>query len=167
MPSIEVDAEMYQMTREILSANGFEQYEISNFSKTGKECLHNLHYWHIEPYIGFGPSAHSFDGSRRWNNVRLLDQYMKKIDEDLSPISTSEDLTLIQKVNENIGFGLRLNEGIDLDNFSEIHKKQFNQNVEQHRNKWDGCIDKVGNKIKLNEKGIAFADAIAVDFFLQ
>ena len=155
------------MTREILSANGFEQYEISNFSKPGKECRHNLHYWHIEPYIGFGPSAHSFDGSRRWNNVRLLDQYMKKMEEDLSPISTSEDLTLIQKVNEKIGFGLRLNEGIDLDKFSETHKKQFNQNVEQHRNKWDGYIDKVGNKIKLHEKGIAFADAIAVDLILQ
>jgi len=167
MPSIEVDAEMYQMTREILSNNGFEQYEISNFSKSGKECLHNLHYWHIEPYIGFGPSAHSFDGIRRWNNVRLLDQYMKKMEEDLSPISTSEDLTLIQKINEKIGFGLRLNEGIDLDKLSETHKKQFNQNVEQHRNKWDGYIDKVGNKIKLHEKGIAFADAIAVDLILQ
>ena len=166
MPSNSESADWFTLTRSFLSNHQYIPYEISNFSKPGKECRHNLHYWNIDPYIGFGPSAHSFDGNQRWNNARSLDQYMKKLDEKLSPVSSSETLTPTQKLNEKIGFGLRLNEGIDISNFSEIHKKQFNQNVKQYRNKWDGYINEVGNKIKLHEKGFAFADSIAVDLFL-
>ena len=166
MPCNSEGADLFTLTRSFLSYHQYIPYEISNFSKPGKECRHNLHYWNIDPYIGFGPSAHSFDGNQRWNNARSLDQYMKKLDEKLSPVSSSETLTPTQKLNEKIGFGLRLNEGIDISNFSEIHKKQFNQNVKQYRNKWDGYINEVGNKIKLHEKGFAFADSIAVDLFL-
>ena len=166
MPCNSESADLFTLTRSFLSYHQYIPYEISNFSKPGKECRHNLHYWNIDPYIGFGPSAHSFDGNQRWNNARSLDQYMKKLDEKLSPVSSSETLTPTQKLNEKIGFGLRLNEGIDISNFSEIHKKQFNQNVKQYRNKWDGYINEVGNKIKLHEKGFAFADSIAVDLFL-
>ncbi len=167
MPSNSESADWFTLTRSFLSNHQYIPYEISNFSKPGKECRHNLHYWNIDPYIGFGPSAHSFDGNRRWNNTRSLDQYMKKIDEKLSPISKSEKLTLIQKVNEKIGFGLRLNAGINLDKFSKIHKNQFNQNVKLHQNKWNDYIKRDRKKIKLRERGFPFADAIAVDLMLQ
>jgi len=167
MPSNSESADWFTLTRSFLSNHQYIPYEISNFSKPEKECRHNLHYWNIDPYIGFGPSAHSFDGNRRWNNTRSLDQYMKKIDEKLSPISKSEKLTLIQKVNEKIGFGLRLNAGINLDKFSKIHKNQFNQNVKLHQNKWNDYIKRDRKKIKLRERGFPFADAIAVDLMLQ
>ncbi|HIN97427.1 MAG TPA: radical SAM family heme chaperone HemW [Candidatus Marinimicrobia bacterium] len=167
MPSNSESADWFTLTRSFLSNHQYIPYEISNFSKPEKECRHNLHYWNIDPYIGFGPSAHSFDGNRRWNNIRSLDQYMKKIDEKLSPISKSEKLTLIQKVNEKIGFGLRLNAGINLDKFSKIHKNQFNQNVKLHQNKWNDYIKRDRKKIKLRERGFPFADAIAVDLMLQ
>ena len=167
MPSNSESADWFTLTRSFLSNHQYSPYEISNFSKPEKECRHNLHYWNIDPYIGFGPSAHSFDGNRRWNNTRSLDQYMKKIDEKLSPISKSEKLTLIQKVNEKIGFGLRLNAGINLDKFSKIHKNQFNQNVKLHQNKWNDYIKRDRKKIKLRERGFPFADAIAVDLMLQ
>ena len=167
MPRNSKSADWFTLTRSFLSNHQYSPYEISNFSKPEKECRHNLHYWNIDPYIGFGPSAHSFDGNRRWNNTRSLDQYMKKIDEKLSPISKSEKLTLIQKVNEKIGFGLRLNAGINLDKFSKIHKNQFNQNVKLHQNKWNDYIKRDRKKIKLRERGFPFADAIAVDLMLQ
>ena len=167
MPRNSESADWFTLTRSFLSNHQYIPYEISNFSKPEKECRHNLHYWNIDPYIGFGPSAHSFDGNRRWNNTRSLDQYMKKIDEKLSPISKSEKLTLIQKVNEKIGFGLRLNAGINLDKFSKIHKNQFNQNVKLHQNKWNDYIKRDRKKIKLRERGFPFADAIAVDLMLQ
>ena len=167
MPSNSESADWFTLTRSFLSNHQYIPYEISNFSKPGKECRHNLHYWNIDPYIGFGPSAHSFDGNRRWNNTRSLDQYMKKIDEKLSPISKSEKLTLIQKVNEKIGFGLRLNAGINLDKFSKIHRNQFNQNMKLHQNKWNDYIKRDRKKIKLRERGFPFADAIAVDLMLQ
>ena len=167
MPSNSESADWFTLTRSFLSNHQYIPYEISNFSKPEKECRHNLHYWNIDPYIGFGPSAHSFDGNRRWNNTRSLDQYMKKIDEKLSPISKSEKLTLIQKVNEKIGFGLRLNAGINLDKFSKIHRNQFNQNMKLHQNKWNDYIKRDRKKIKLRERGFPFADAIAVDLMLQ
>ena len=167
MPRNSESADWFTLTRTFLSKHQYIPYEISNFSKPGKECRHNLHYWNIDPYIGFGPSAHSFDGNRRWNNTRSLDQYMKKIDEKLSPISKSEKLTLIQKVNEKIGFGLRLNAGINLDKFSKIHRNQFNQNMKLHQNKWNDYIKRDRKKIKLRERGFPFADAIAVDLMLQ
>ena len=167
MPRNSESADWFTLTRSFLSNHQYIPYEISNFSKPEKECRHNLHYWNIDPYIGFGPSAHSFDGNRRWNNTRSLDQYMKKIDEKLSPISKSEKLTLIQKVNEKIGFGLRLNAGINLDKFSKIHKNQFNQNMKLHQNKWNDYIKRDRKKIKLRERGFPFADAIAVDLMLQ
>ena len=166
MPGESISADWFTLTRSYLSQHQYIPYEISNFSKPEKECWHNLHYWNIDPYIGFGPSAHSFDGEKRWNNVRSLDQYMKKMEAELSPVSSTEVLTTTQKLNERIGFGLRLIGGIDLDKFSEIQKKQFNQNMKKHRNKWDDYIEKDGKKIKLQERGFAFADAIAVDLLI-
>mgnify|MGYP001162406712 FL=1 len=166
MPGESISADWFTLTRSYLSQHQYIPYEISNFSKPEKECWHNLHYWNIDPYIGFGPSAHSFDGEKRWNNVRSLDQYTKKMEAEISPVSSTEVLTTTQKLNERIGFGLRLIGGIDLDKFSETQKKQFNQNMKKHRNKWDDYIEKDGKKIKLQERGFAFADAIAVDLLI-
>ncbi|MEC7927422.1 MAG: radical SAM family heme chaperone HemW [Candidatus Neomarinimicrobiota bacterium] len=166
MPGESISADWFTLTRSYLSQHQYIPYEISNFSKPEKECWHNLHYWNIDPYIGFGPSAHSFDGEKRWNNVRSLDQYTKKMEAELSPVSSTEVLTTTQKLNERIGFGLRLIGGIDLEKFSETQKKQFNQNMKKHRNKWDDYIEKDGKKIKLQERGFAFADAIAVDLLI-
>ena len=66
-------------TRDILESNYFIPYEISNFSKKGYECQHNLNYWKIRPYIGYGPSAHSYDGIKRWQNINSIDSYIKKL----------------------------------------------------------------------------------------
>ena len=167
MPQNSESADWFTLTRTYLSKRQYMPYEISNFSKPEKECRHNLHYWNIDPYIGFGPSSHSFNGEKRWNNVRSLDQYMKKMDEKLSPISSSESLTPTQKLNERIGFGLRLKDGIDVEIFPEIHKNKFNNNLKYHQNQWNDYIDKVGNNIRLNENGFAYADAIAVDLMFQ
>jgi oxygen-independent coproporphyrinogen-3 oxidase len=161
-----ISADWFNLTRSYLSEHQYIPYEISNFSKPEKECRHNLHYWNIEPYMGFGPSSHSFDGNQRWNNVRSLDKYIKKIDEGLSPISSNETLTPTQKLNERIGFGLRLKEGIDLEKFPKPQKILFNQNIKKYENKWDDYIENNGKTIKLNEKGFAFADEVAVDLLI-
>ncbi len=166
LPDERTAADWFNLTRSYLSEHQYIPYEISNFSKPKKECRHNLHYWNIEPYMGFGPSSHSFDGNQRWNNVRSLDKYIKKIDEGLSPISSNETLTPTQKLNERIGFGLRLKEGIDLEKFPKPQKILFNQNIKKYENKWDDYIENNGKTIKLNEKGFAFADEVAVDLLI-
>src|SRR5207302_230138 len=63
------DADLFEMTMDVLSGAGFEQYEISNYAKHGHECLHNLAYWTGADYLGLGPSAFSTVGGRRWQNV--------------------------------------------------------------------------------------------------
>ena len=77
---IDNDAKFYQNIKEKLTLNGYNFYEISNFSKPDLQCKHNLHYWDIEPYLGFGPSAHSFDNNYRWRNTKSIDMYMKNIE---------------------------------------------------------------------------------------
>ena len=67
-------------------------YEISSFSKKGYECQHNLNYWKILPYVGYGPSAHSYDGIKRWQNINSIDSYIKKLNSHKSPIHFSETI---------------------------------------------------------------------------
>ena len=97
---------------------GYEQYEISNWSKPKLECRHNLHYWEIEPCLAFGPSAHGFDGESRFSNISNLDQYIKKIELGEHPQVHKEKLSNKNYTNELIGFGLRISNGINLDKIS-------------------------------------------------
>ncbi|MCC5913473.1 MAG: radical SAM family heme chaperone HemW, partial [Balneolaceae bacterium] len=86
-PEDEEVASHFDLVREKLGKAGIQQYEVSNFSKPGKEAVHNSSYWSHKNYLGFGPSAHSFvwdvDGARRWNNVRNLKRYLN---EDITDI---------------------------------------------------------------------------------
>ena len=106
MPKEEISAKFFENTIERLTSNGYSLYEISNFSKPGLQCKHNLHYWNIEPYLGFGPSAHSFDSNYRWNNTKNLDSYLLGIESNRSIKSNVELLSKAAIVNETIGFGL-------------------------------------------------------------
>ena len=94
MPAEIVDVDMFNVTHETLDRAGFHAYEISNFAPSGYECIHNLGYWKLHPYLGFGPSAHSYDVSRRYWNVPSLDEYMKFIETDISPVLGEEILSL-------------------------------------------------------------------------
>lgn len=75
-PSEETDRRMYDAIRTILKKKGFHRYEISNFSKPGYECRHNLKYWNVEEYIGLGVSAHSFYKGKRYSNTKSIEQYI-------------------------------------------------------------------------------------------
>ena len=79
MPLEKIDIEQFSITQEILSKSGYKQYEISNYSKKEMECKHNLHYWNLDPYLSFGPSAHSYDLKSRWWNYRSLDTYIQNL----------------------------------------------------------------------------------------
>ena len=79
MPTDDRTGYWFLNTHKILERGGYPGYEISNFGSTDMQCKHNLHYWRIDPYLAFGPSAHGFDGERRWNNTRSLNNYFQKI----------------------------------------------------------------------------------------
>ena len=73
---------------------------LTTFAKQNKRCLHNLHYWNLDPYISFGPSAHSYDTKKRWWNIKYHDKYLKMISNGELPIQGYEALDVNEKFNE-------------------------------------------------------------------
>jgi len=142
------------------------RYEISNYARSGYECRHNLHYWRIEPYLGFGPSAHGFDGTRRWWNVNNLNQYLARVESGSPALQDTELLTPVELINERIGFGLRIAEGFNLDNIPVKYRYKVENQIEFYQKKWPGCLATSDNRWSLTSKGLLFADAIAVDMQL-
>ena len=167
MPGNEMTGEWFLKTHQIMEVNGYVSYEISNFSKPGFECEHNLHYWRIHPYLAFGPSAHGFDGTTRWNNSRPLDQYLQQIETGASSVSMMETLTEKGRLNELIGFGLRMEDGIDLARIPTEFRDQFNKNLEGAQKKWAGCFIINEKSISLTKTGMVYGDAIGVDLMMD
>ncbi len=110
VPSTDDDlqAEMYARTQEYLTAAGYEHYEISNWARPGRACQHNLIYWRNEPYLGFGPGAHSYDGRRRWWTVRSPQEYISRVERGESTEAGQETITRETAMAETMMLGLRL-----------------------------------------------------------
>ncbi|MBC8310746.1 MAG: radical SAM family heme chaperone HemW [Candidatus Marinimicrobia bacterium] len=166
MPSDILDLAMFKHTRNYLAQNGFKSYEISNFCKTGMKCKHNLHYWNLDKYLAFGPSAHGFNGEVRWWNVKSLDEYFKKVNNDEPPLENFEILSDKDHFNELIFNGLRMVGGIPTEKLAKLFSGDFESYLNAKIQKWDG-LEVSENKILLNEKGIMLADEIASDLFID
>ena len=147
-----------------LSAAGYEHYEISNFCKPGMYSRHNTSYWQGIPYLGCGPSAHSFDGDSREWNVASLNQYLSSIEQGQRQHET-EQLDTQTRYNEYIITGLRTMWGIS----TEELKKKFGNRL------WKYCLEQakpyLGNgklelhndRLKLTREGIFISDGIMSD----
>ena len=105
-------ASEFLLAHKVLSTAGFEHYEVSNFARSGKASRHNSAYWRRAPYLGVGPSAHSFDGSvRRWNE-REYAAWRAKAVAGADPLGGSEELTEENVLAEEAYLGLRTSDGI-------------------------------------------------------
>ena len=166
MPNEETDISMYKHSMDYLQNNEFEQYEISNFCKENYQCLHNLHYWELEPYYAFGPAAHGYDGNKRYWNVRNLDQYFNLISKGKLPLDNEEILTDINRYNELIFNGLRLSKGIPIHQLSQYIHGNIQDILDPKIHKWDG-LNIYNNNLVLNGNSILLADEIASDLFLD
>ncbi|MBW1745487.1 MAG: radical SAM family heme chaperone HemW, partial [Deltaproteobacteria bacterium] len=162
-------AELFETTMEYLTAHGYVQYEISNFAKNASRISrHNFKYWSFSPYLGFGPSAHSFIEPRRYWNCRSVKKYIENIKEGRVPIEEKELLSKEQRMMEMIYLGLRKTDGIDIDaidenlgiNFRQIFAEKIKQLEE------DGYILPIQHKnhCALSRKGMLFLDSIASMF---
>ena len=114
MPDQDICNDAYDLLVQTLKLAGYEQYEVSNFSKKGFQSRHNSAYWHRAPYLGIGPSAHSFNGqkTRSWN-VSNNRQYIKQIDSGICTFET-EELTDLDIANEIILLGTRTKKGVSI-----------------------------------------------------
>ena len=165
MPIEEIDIEQFLITKEILLNNNYIHYEISNYSKKNKECKHNLNYWKLNPYLSFGPSAHSYDGKKRWWNVKSLEKYLTLLKNDSTPVENFEILSTNDNYNEIILNGLRLSNGIELSKIKKFHSNNYINYISKIKNKWD-CIKITKDRIKLKNNGMLFVDDISSDMFI-
>ena len=112
--SPEREAELYLKTWEKLSATGYEQYEVANHARAGKVCRHNLNTWKMEEWLGYGPSAASQCGGRRFRNPANLALWLEKMTDGVPAHEEIEPLSAGQLFEDAMIFGLRLAEGFDL-----------------------------------------------------
>ncbi|NQW37213.1 MAG: radical SAM family heme chaperone HemW [Flavobacteriales bacterium] len=150
---------------------GFIQYEISNFGKENYFSKHNTAYWQGKPYLGIGPSAHSFNGKTRSWNVSNNALYLKSIAQNELP-SESETLSKEELFNETIMTGLRTIWGVDLNkiesDFGIIYKTQLLKQAEKHirQGTLEIILDKKTSILKITQKGLFLSDGIAADLFV-
>jgi oxygen-independent coproporphyrinogen-3 oxidase len=145
---------------------GYEQYEISNFSQPGRYARHNTSYWFAEPYLGIGPSAHSFDGKSRQWNIANNALYIKSISDNTIPFER-ETLTPVQQFNEYLMTALRTMWGINqerVENFGEPFLSHFLKKSNTFLD--NGLLEKQNNSYRLSHQGKFFADRIAMEMFL-
>ncbi|NBX34014.1 hypothetical protein EBR16_01405 [bacterium] len=109
----ELEARLYRGTWEQLEAHGYAQYETSNFARPGHACRHNLITWEMGAWLGFGPSAASQWGGRRWSNPANLDQWIQGVEAGRPVLEQIKELTPADLLCDALVFGLRLNAGVD------------------------------------------------------
>ncbi|SEM31986.1 oxygen-independent coproporphyrinogen-3 oxidase [Syntrophus gentianae] len=120
MPDNDELFEFFMETSEFLEDAGYCHYEVSNFALGAcRISRHNSKYWQHIPYLGLGPAAHSFDGKKRWENVRSLDSYLLRLSRGERPVENCEILTEDELQLETLFLGFRTKAGIDLKSFSE------------------------------------------------
>ena len=111
---VEREAEFYLRTWELLETMDFQQYEVSNFARADMACIHNVNTWRMQEWLGFGPSAASQFGNRRFTNDANLENWMTGITEGVPSRVEDEELSLQELALDCLIFGLRMNEDIDL-----------------------------------------------------
>ena len=156
-------ADHFDLINRRLKGEGIERYEVSNYSKPGREAVHNSSYWKHQNYLGLGPGAHSFWWDReavRWEHKRSLRAYLKEQDIRSEP----EALTLEQLAEERLMMGLRTREGVAVAELDQRYDYRLNERQstylaareEEQKLNFD-------SRIKLSEVGIRIADAIILD----
>lgn len=162
----DTDINMYNYTIDTLKRHGYNQYEISNYSKEDLECKHNIIYWKCDNYLGLGPGASGFIGDTRYSNIEDICEYNKCIMQNIRPVSEEVELTKKDKIEEFIFMGLRMNEGINIDvfkerfdtDFYEIYQEVMDKLIKRELVRFDG------KNISLTQKGREISNSVFIEF---
>jgi oxygen-independent coproporphyrinogen-3 oxidase len=151
-PSDDAVAAFYEIAVDRLAALGIARYEISNFARPGHESLHNLKYWRLEPYIGFGADAHSFDGVTRAQNGESVDDYLAGRGRHTEPAAGDEHLFI----------GLRLTRGIRPD---AAEWRRFEQPIRRFLD--TGLLETDGDLLRLTPRGVLLSNEVFQEFLVS
>lgn len=130
LPDEDTEYTMYENSVAQLAKLGYKQYEISNFCKSGRECLHNMRYWNCDEYLGLGPGAHSYFNGNRFSFKKSISDYIEALEDPESTLDITDECYKIspdERVGEYIMLALRTTAGIDLAEFT----KRFNLDFER------------------------------------
>jgi len=167
-PEEELFLNQFEQLIDFTAANGYEHYEISNFCRSGLYARHNTAYWFGAPYLGLGPSAHSFDGNSRFWNIAHLKKYMDGIAQNM-PVFEQESLTQKHRYNEFVMTRLRTFWGIgfaDLQkDFGEELSGYFFDRLKKYKD--SEVLEISATHVRLSRKGIFISDNIISDFFAE
>ncbi len=165
LPDSDRQAEFFLTTSERLEAAGYLHYEVSNFARNERLVSgHNSKYWDHTPYLGLGPSAHSFRENRRWWNHASLPLYLKEITEDKTPVASSETLTEEELRLEALFLGLRTKKGIHLADFQKLHGCDLLQEKAAMISalEKEGLVEIENGCLQPTRAGLAVADSLAL-----
>jgi oxygen-independent coproporphyrinogen-3 oxidase len=159
IPDDDLIARLYVESIDRLRSAGFQQYEISNFAKPGEECRHNLRYWRREPYFGFGMSAHSFIGERRFANSRDLARYIAAP----TTVDFVEELTDVERKRETIFLRLRRPSGLDYEEVVQLCGKEGEEWIEQGVGA--GWLRRDGSRVAFTANGFLVSNELISQLF--
>ena len=152
IPPEDMTAELYETAVARLASLGILRYEVSNFARHGWESKHNLKYWRLDPYVGFGADAHSFDGERRWWNVETPAEYLECETPRIGSVAANLD-------EEKFFVGLRLAEGIRP---SPDEWRRYRLPITQFLS--DGLLERQGDKLRLTNRGVLLSNEVFQEF---
>ena len=165
LPSKDEEYEMSKAARGRLEKMGYSRYEISNYAKPGYECLHNLHYWHNDDYLGLGLAAASSLKGLRTTNTRNMSEYIKKIHAGDMAYAESEQSSQEEYAFETLMLGLRLVQGVDIAEYEARHGIDIMQRLgaEIESLKSRGLADIYEGRLYLTEPGLDLQNSVLVE----
>ncbi len=150
----------------MLDADGYQQYEISNVCRSGRESRHNLKYWTDGEWLGFGPGAHSTSGGMRWRNIASTGDYIEKIGAGAPVVAERRTLSNDERLGDALFTGLRLNDGIDLKILSRRYGvdvwERFGERLIPYLDA--GILLRQDNRLRLTRPGMLVANEVMAVF---
>lgn len=168
LPTEDLEAEMFEYIISEMERNGFEHYEISNFTKPGFESRHNLMYWDNVEYYGVGAGASGYLDGIRYRNRGPIQHYLKGVSEGNARLS-EEVLSKNEMMEEELFLGLRKKEGVSIGKFEQkfgtSFKKRYGQIVQELQS--DGLLKENNGFIQMTKKGLFLGDTVAEKFIVE
>lgn len=165
-PGEDIEAEMYELLMEEMEKHGFNQYEVSNFSKQGFESKHNLTYWNNDFYYGFGAGAHSYLNGWRRSNTGPLKKYIDQIKNGNLPVFQEHQVTKSEQMEEEMFLGLRKSSGVSISHFMQrfgldplqLYKKEI---ADLTKKRW---LEVTQDQIYLTTSGLLLGNEVFQSF---
>ncbi|MBU3208812.1 radical SAM family heme chaperone HemW [Clostridium algidicarnis] len=169
LPGEHVERGMYESLLSILKDFGYNQYEISNFSKKGRECRHNMVYWSMDEYIGVGSSSASYIESIRYKNVESVEEYIQKINTNKETYKEKHKNLIKEDVEEFMFMGLRKTKGVKEKEFLDRFGKDIDSYYKDTINKYINVklLKREDGYLKFTSEGIQLSNYVLADFLID